>query len=236
MAFSTRLVICAVERSLTGHHLVKHGTKREDVGTMVRFFAIELFRRHVGKGACECAPCRHSLPRRGRDSRRRIDLVTCPIHTLQLGQPEIEQFGARLGEHDVAGLQVTMHDARAMRGHERISDGDRVLEGLVHRYRSASQPLRQRLPFEQFHDQKVDPVGVTKVVKHANVRMVQRCNGLRLALEPFSPRGVLSQVVRKDLDGNRPVQTGVYGAVHIAHATRRKLSLEAIGAELPSRQ
>ncbi len=90
-----------------------------------------------------------------------------------------------------------MHDARAMRGHERISDGDRVLEGFVHRHRPARQPVRQRLPFEQLHDQKVDPVGLSEVVKHANVRMVQRCNSLRLALEPFSARGVLSQVVRQ---------------------------------------
>ena len=175
------------------------------------------------------------LSARGDATAAGIFLVTRPLHT-ELGQPEVEQFGARLSQHDVGGLQVSVDDARAMRGDERVSDGDRVLKGLFHRHRPTGQPVRQRLPFEQLHDQEVDPVGLAQVVKHANVRMVQRGNGLRLALESFSPRGVFSQVMWKYLNRNRPVQTGVYGAVHFAHATCRKRSLESIGAELPPRQ
>ena len=41
------------------------------------------------------------------------------------GEPEVEQLHAGLGQHDVAGLQVAMDDAVAMRGVERGRDLDR---------------------------------------------------------------------------------------------------------------
>src|SRR5229473_1446019 len=57
------------------------------------------------------------------------------------------------------------------------------------------------------------------VVECADVRMIQRGNGARLALE------ALAEFVLKDLDGDDAVQARVESTIHLAHAAganRRK--------------
>ena len=49
---------------------------------------------------------------------------------------------------------------------------------------AAGQPIRQRLAVEALHDEKVDAVLVADVVEGADVRMIQRGDRLRFALEP----------------------------------------------------
>ena len=48
-------------------------------------------------------------------------------------QTEVEQFGARVGHHDVAGLQVAVHEVVAVRAVEGAGDLDAARHGLLDR-------------------------------------------------------------------------------------------------------
>jgi hypothetical protein len=64
-------------------------------------------------------------------------------------------------------------------------DLDRHLQRLVERQRALRQPLRQRLARQVLHHQVVDAILGSHIVHVANVRMLQRRQRLRLALEPL---------------------------------------------------
>ena len=104
-----------------------------------------------------------------------------------------------LVEHDVAGLQIAMRDAFAMRLVQRIGNLDRVLQHLLQRQRTFQQSLRQRLAFEIFHHQKIDFVLMASVVERADVRMVQAGDGLCFALESFAQFGTVGEMSRQEL-------------------------------------
>ena len=99
---------------------------------------------------------------------------------LQLRQAEIQQLRPRLGEHDVAGLEVAVRDAFAVRLVQRVGDLDGVLQYLLDRQRTFLQALRERLAFEIFHHQKINSVLMADVEERADVRMVQAGNDLGL--------------------------------------------------------
>ena len=103
----------ALERLLPRQHLVQDATKREDIGAGVSLGAFDLLGRHVLERSEDHAARREGLWRgrrqhrhaAGRDRRDR-----------RFREAEIKQFGARFGQHDVGGFEITMHNARAMRG------------------------------------------------------------------------------------------------------------------------
>ena len=55
-------------------------------------------------------------------------------------------------------------------------------------------------------------------MQHADVRVVQPRNRLGLSLEPLLPVGVVSDVLGKDLDRDRPVEARVAGLIDFALA------------------
>ena len=74
---------------------------------------------------------------------------------------------------------------------------------------------------------------VSDVVQRADVRMIQACDGARLALKPFAQSDCyqLARGVRENLDGDGTVQASVAGLVDLAHATRTKLLANLVGTE-----
>ena len=89
------------------------------------------------------------------------------------GQAKIQQLRSRRREHDVSGFQVPVHDTAAMCFIQRVRNLRPELPHLFHRNRAFFQPLGERLVLDAFHHQKIDPVLVTKVVRHTDVRMIQ---------------------------------------------------------------
>ena len=63
------------------------------------------------------------------------------------------------------------------------------------------------------------------------MRMIQAGNCARFALESFPQFGSVGKVIRKDFDGDNAVQTGVTGAVHLAHPARTYLGKDFVGPE-----
>ena len=66
----------------------------------------------------------------------------------------------------------------------------------------------------------------------ADVRMVERREHLRLALEAREPIGVAMERLRQHLDGDVAVQLRVACPIHLAHASRAKCGDEFIRAEV----
>ena len=69
------------------------------------------------------------------------------------------------------------------------------------------------------------------VVERADVRIVQRGDGLRLALDAGAPAGVGAAVCQEDLDRDRAVEARVARPVHLAHAACADGGLDLIRAE-----
>ena len=124
-----------------------------------------------------------------------------------------------------------MDDALAMRLVERVGNlgGDR--QRLVERQRPSFQPRGQRLALEMRHDQVVRAIDAADVVDAADVRMVQRGDRPRLALEAGPRIGVAGDFTREDFDGNRAIETSIPGFVDLAHAAGAEHSLDLIRAE-----
>ena len=111
-----------------------------------------------------------------------------------------------------------MDDPLAVGLVQRIRDLNGRLERLLQRQGPLGQPLGQRLALQVLHHQEVHAVLAPHVVERADVRVVQAGDGLGFALEPLLQLRVASDVRGQDFDGDRAVEAGVAGFVHLAHA------------------
>ena len=106
-----------------------------------------------------------------------------------LGQPEVEKLGAGPSEHDVAGLQIAVDDAGAMRGLECRGDLTGVAQRLRERERSGGEPRGERVPVQQLHHDVVGAAVDADVVDRADVRVVEGGDRARLAGEAIAGGG-----------------------------------------------
>ena len=109
-----------------------------------------------------------------------------------------------------------MDDARGVRGRHTVGD----LHGQFEQF---ARPLdrRQRAAVEELHDQVVRP----DVVELADVRVIERRNGARFALEAVAEFG------GRLLDGDEPVQPRVTRFVHRAHSASPERFEDVVRAE-----
>jgi hypothetical protein len=150
-------------------------------------------------------------------------------------QSEIEQLGAGFRQHDVAGLQVPMRHAVAVRLVEGAGNLGPVLKHLRHWQRPLFQPRRQRLSFQVFHDNKINAVLPADVVQRADVGMIQAGDGFGLALETLPACRIVGEMRRKNLDGNSAVQARIPRLIDFAHPARAERRDNFVGAELRAR-
>ena len=143
-----------------------------------------------------------------------------------LREAEIEQLRARLRQHHVARLQIAVDDARAMRGVERACDVNRDAQRFVHRQtwafgaRRLRKPRLERLAVQQFHHEERRALMVADVEQRTDVRMAQRGDDPRLAVEPFAQRGIHRELGGQHFDRDRAIEPHVPRAIHLAHTTR----------------
>ncbi len=84
----------------------------------------------------------------------------------------------------------------------------------------AGDVFGQRLSFEVFHHQEGLPVLLAHIVNSADVRVIERGGGSRLALEPF-PRGrIAAPFRRKKFGSDNAAQACVFGFEDDSHSTR----------------
>jgi hypothetical protein len=116
------------ERLCAGQHLEQHDAQAVQVAARIELLAVPLLRAHV--------------VRRAEDQPGIGDLE---LQRLVLGEPEINQRHLLIDpQHDVAGLEVAVQDARRMQRAERARD----LRGEVQRFRGrdAARMRRRRSP------------------------------------------------------------------------------------------
>ena len=89
----------------------------EDIGARVGFPALELFRRHVLDRADDQALCGE----RSCSGTLRLPEVL-RARLIYLRQPEIQQLGAGLGEHDITRLEIAVNHAVPMGLIQRVCD------------------------------------------------------------------------------------------------------------------
>ena len=111
-----------------------------------------------------------------------------------------------------------MHDARGVRFVEGRHDLNRVPQRLIDRQPRAGQSRGERLPFEVLHDDEVQVAVTADVMNRADMRMRNRGNRPRLALEARAKLRVARDVPGQDFDRHRPVKARVTRFVHVAHA------------------
>jgi len=129
----------------------------------------DLLRNHIYKKACLQTFGAGQLTRRGRSG---------------LGQSEIEHLDAALvGDLDVAGLQIAMHDPRLVRDVERVGNLPRVIDRLVDRDRSRGDTIGKRVARYQLEHEGRLTAALDHVVNRGDVGMIERGEGPRFALE-----------------------------------------------------
>ena len=105
-----------------------------------------------------------------------------------LRQAEVHQLCPGLGQHDVARLQVSMNDSGPMRALQRLGNfGPNFSTSLSGK--APSQPLGQRLPFQELHDEIIGSVLRANVVELADMGMIQGGDGACFTVETLLSSG-----------------------------------------------
>ncbi len=205
----------AGEESAPGQHLPEHDAERPEVGAAVERPAARLLGGHVGGGA-EDDPLDGAV---ARDRGRVGEIARGRLLLPGLGEPEVEHLDGAVGpEPDVGRLQVAVEDALVVRGGERGGDLRRDRRDLVGRDRAAPDPLVEPLALDQLHDQRKMAVERLEPEQRGDVRMVERGEQPRLALEAGAPLGVGRERLGQQLQRHLAPEPRVAGAVDLAHA------------------
>jgi hypothetical protein len=125
-----------------------------------------------------------------------------------------------------------MDDAGAMRFVERSGNLHGVLERTDDRERSSRETNRQRLALDVLHHQEIDPLVMSDVVQRADVRVVQRRHGARLAFEALACVDIARDVGGQHLDRDGAIETGVARFVHVAHAAGADVRDECVRSDM----
>jgi hypothetical protein len=141
-----------------------------------------------------------------------------PPLATSIGKPEIHQLDSGLGQHDVAWLQIAMHNTTAMSFFQPMADFSCIFQYLLDRERSLIQTVGEGFAFQVFHNQKIDAVLMTDIVERADVRMVQGRNRTCFAFKPLLCVRIGRKMCRKDLNRDRALQPRITSAIHFAHA------------------
>jgi hypothetical protein len=195
----------ALARLLAAERLERDRGQRIDVRGRAGLAAVELLGRHVGRRAEHRAAAGD------------------PRAVGSGGDAEVGQLREPvLADEHVPGLHVAVHDALRVRMVERVAEVAHHPHDLLGPQRPAAENPRQRLAVHVFHDDQ-DALVVGRRVEHGDeVRVVQRCPELRLAVEALLD--VDRAIGVQALDGDLAAETLVLAEEDRGHAA---------GAEVP---
>ncbi len=91
--------------------------------------------------------------------------------------------------------------------------------GFVERQRSPGNAFLKRLALHDLENQETVPLDGFETMNRRDVRMIQRRDQSRFALEPRDPLFVFGERFRKNFDGDFALELDIPGTVHLAHAT-----------------
>ena len=152
-----------MERAPACDDLVEHEAERKDVRSVIRRETARLLRRQIA----HCAE-NHTGARQG----RRGSCALFPLERRAPCESEVEDLDVPiLGDEDVFGFQIAVHDPAFVSGREPLSD----LQGPFDRAHDADLGCRYTVAqggaFEQLHDGKHGAVDVADVMDGDEVWM-----------------------------------------------------------------
>ena len=156
-------------------------------------------------------------PVRGAGSVRRGRMATNLRGGLPLSQTEIQKFGAMFGQDDISGLEITMHQPLFVCLVKCISNLNRTSQKIGCWNRSFFKNLGERLPFEVFHHEVVDPTFMTNVVQGADIGMIQARDSAGLSVKSLPEIRIRRQMRGHYLNGYGSVKARVFRLIDFPH-------------------
>ncbi len=111
-----------------------------------------------------------------------------------------------------------MDDALFVRGFESIGDLFRDRLRIAPGDRAPCDALREVFALDQLHHEGVRLAALLGAVDLGDVRVVERRQRARFALETRGPIGIGGEILRQDLDRHLPPEPGIASAIDLAHA------------------
>ncbi|MCX6545199.1 MAG: hypothetical protein NTV05_12425 [Acidobacteria bacterium] len=109
------------------------------------------------------------------------------------------------------------------------------LAGVVESGGHVERPAK-RIPLHQFQHEVVEAVRLLEAVDRGDVRVVERRQRPRLAVDACQAAGVARELGRQRLDRDVAAELAVVGAVHLAHSAGADEGEEVVGPELAADQ
>jgi hypothetical protein len=135
------------------------------------------------------------------------------------------------GQHDVGGLQIAMEEPALVRFLQRFGDLAGQSQGLGQPERAVLQAPVERVAGDVLHDQEDRVALFADLEDLADVRMIERGHRHRFAPQPLPRLHVGGGGGWEQLDRDLTIETGVVGAIDLAHAALTDLGDEAVAAE-----
>jgi hypothetical protein len=109
----------------------------------------------------------------------------------RLCDAKIEYFHRPVGPHlDVGWFQIAMHDALLVGRFECLRDLFPERQRFIERDGALRDAIGERRPLDQLHHERGAPIRFLQPVDVRDVRMVERREHLRFALEPGEALGI----------------------------------------------
>ncbi|HEV8336851.1 MAG TPA: hypothetical protein VGR67_10570 [Candidatus Polarisedimenticolia bacterium] len=153
------------------------------------------------------------------------------------GQPEIEDLHRAVGRDlDVRRLEIAMDDSPLVGRLESLGDLPCDRQGLLERHGPVRDSVGERRSLDQLEHQRRRPGRFFHPIDGADGAVAQRGQDLSFTAETGEPVGIPGKGLREHLDGHLPVEPGILGAIHLAHAARAERSEDFIRAQTCSRR
>ncbi len=138
---------------------------------------------------------------------------------LHFGQTEVEHLRVTsLGDKEIGGLDVAVHDSGGVRRIERICNLDPEPQHLVNFHRPPADPVLQGHSLEKLHRDEGVAILFANIVDGADVGMIECGGSLGLPSKSRQRLCISGHFVRQKLERDETVQPRVFGFVDHAHA------------------
>jgi hypothetical protein len=125
-------------------------------------------------------------------------------------------------------FDVAMDDSFRMGSIESIGEFDRQRQQDFGFKRASRDTVRQRHAFQKFHGDEHLVAMFADFVDGANVRMVQRGSGSRLAAKSFQGLRILRQRIRQEFQRHEAAEFSILSLVDNSHTAAAKLFQNAV--------
>ena len=124
-----------------------------------------------------------------------------------------------------------MHDALLVGGLQGLGDLPRDRQGVLERNGRDGDPVGESWPLDQLHHQHLDALDVLEPVDGRDVRMIQRGEHFRFALEPRQALRIVREGIGQEFDRDRAIELCVARAVDLSHSAFAQLGHDLIASK-----